>query len=190
MYAEGDTVPAAKFPDAQAADGYKQATVSWTPAQNTALNTTDKAYDKATKTFTFKASATQENTADVVKKNGGLKGVNFGVWKDTTVDANFWKKGVEANTTDADKKATIDAALAEAKVEDTTATKRTTAAKGEYPGTLKVTFKDGSVYEVTPAQGQTAADTNIAQTLYVYEKGEEKPDDPNQPVPDLSLIHI
>ncbi len=39
MYAEGD---------------------SWTPAQNTALNTTDKAYDKATKTFTFKASATQE----------------------------------------------------------------------------------------------------------------------------------
>ena len=59
MYAEGDVVPAEKFPDAQAADGYKQSTVSWTPAQTTQLSTTDKAYDAATKTFTFKASATK-----------------------------------------------------------------------------------------------------------------------------------
>ena len=60
MYAEGDVVPDAKFPDAKAADGYKQATVSWTPAKTTALSTTDKAYDAQTKTFTFKASASKD----------------------------------------------------------------------------------------------------------------------------------
>ena len=64
MYAEGDVVPAEKFPNAEAADGYKQSTVSWTPEKTTALSTTDKAYDAQTKTFTFKASATQETTAD------------------------------------------------------------------------------------------------------------------------------
>lgn len=115
-------------------------------------------------------------TADKIKKLGGLKGVDFGVWKDTSTAGDFWKKGVVANTTDTDKKAKIDDALAGAKVEDTTATPRSTNKKGAYPGTLKVTFKDGSVY-VANEQGATEAKkTNIAQTLHVYDKGDTKPD--------------
>ena len=194
MYANGDSVTADKFPDAKAADGYKEATVTWTPAKENAKVDTNntEAYKEATKTFTFKASATKESTADVVKKNGGLKGVDLAAWVGDTLDANFWKKGVAANTADADKKAKVDAALAEAKVEDTTATKRTTTAKGTFPGTLKVTFKDGSVYEVEAAQGQTPAKTDINQTLYVYDKGDKKPDPQpggkETPVPDGTIF--
>ena len=64
MYAENDTVPEAKFPDAQPESGYQ--TVTWTPAKTTALSTTNTAYNKATKTFTFKASATKKSDKDVI----------------------------------------------------------------------------------------------------------------------------
>ena len=173
-------------------EGYK-GPVTWTPADHTITNTRP-GFVKG-KGFIFRASATQETTADIVKKNGGLKGVDFAAWvgdleklTDDTAKSNFWKKGVAANTTDNTKKATIDAALAEATVEDTTAQKRTTDAKGTFPGTLKVTFKDGSVYEVEAAQGQTPANTNIEQKLYVYDKKDVVPTDPTQPTPEDAVV--
>ena len=66
MYAANDTVPGDKFPAAKAADNYNQDTVTWTPAKTTVLKTTDAAYKEATKTFTFKASATQDNVPSVI----------------------------------------------------------------------------------------------------------------------------
>lgn len=121
-------------------------------------------------------NAKYKTTADLIKELGGLKGVDFGVWKGTSTEGDFWKKGVAANTTDTDKKAKIDEALADATVEDTTNPVRTTTEKGEKKGTLKVTFKDGSVYVVNESATTEAEKTNIAQTLHVYEKGQEKPD--------------
>ena len=180
-------------------DGYKNE-VTWTPTDHKVDTSNSKYYNNKTNTFVFKAST--KSTAEIVTELGGLKGVDFAAWvgdleklTDATAKSNFWKKGVEANTADAAKKATIDAALAEATVEDTTnPQKRTTAAKGEYPGTLKVTFKDGSIYEVTPAQGQKPADTNIAQTLYVYDKGDQKPDPKpggeDKPVPEDTIFVV
>ena len=113
MYAEGDTVPAAKFPDAQAAVGYKQATVTWTPAKDTALATTNQAYDAQTKTFTFKASATQDvpttkNSEDYdphYKNQSGKPGETVQVAPPT-----FTKTGVTGNVpapTDGTKKTTF-----------------------------------------------------------------------------------
>ncbi|WP_311375987.1 hypothetical protein, partial [Anaerococcus lactolyticus] len=119
-------------------------------------------------------NAKYKTTADLIKELGGLKGVDFGVWKDTSTAGDFWKKGVAANTTDNDKKAKIDEALASATVEDTTTPARTTAEAGEKKGTLKVTFKDGSVYVVDDTKNPV--DTNIKQTLHVYDKGDTKPD--------------
>ena len=180
MYAAGDTVDAQKFPNAQAAEGYNPATVTWTPAkENAKVDTSNTdAYKEATKTFTFKASATKnDTTADKIKALGGLKGVDFGAWKDTSTAGKFWNKGIApADGVQAANKQTVQDAIDAATVTDTTTTARTTSATGTFPGTLKVTFADGSVYEVTAAQGQTAADTNIAQTLYVYDKGDTKPD--------------
>ncbi|WP_276886518.1 hypothetical protein [Anaerococcus lactolyticus] len=121
-------------------------------------------------------NAKYKTTADLIKELGGLKGVDFGVWKGTSTEGDFWKKGVAANTTDTDKKAKIDEALADATVEDTTNPVRTTTEKGEKKGTLKVTFKDGSVYVVKENGATEAEKTNIAQTLHVYDKGDKKPD--------------
>ena len=60
MYAKDDQVPADKFPNAQPITAGQ--TVKWTPAkENATVDTTNtNAYDADTKTFTFKASATQE----------------------------------------------------------------------------------------------------------------------------------
>lgn len=121
-------------------------------------------------------NAKYKTTADLIKELGGLKGVDFGVWKGTSTEGDFWKKGVAANTTVAENKAKIDDALAGAKVEDTTNPARTTTEKGEKKGTLKVTFKDGSVYVVKENGATEAEKTNIAQTLHVYDKGDKKPD--------------
>ncbi|MEQ3347291.1 hypothetical protein, partial [Peptoniphilus senegalensis] len=159
--------------------GYK-GPVTWTPKDKT-VTTTSPAYLKRQGYFRFKASATKNTTADEVKALGGLKGVDFAEFVGATLD---WKKGVAPadGVKDTDK-ATIEKAIQEATVEDTTAQKRTTDAKGTFPGTLKVTFKDGSVY-VANEQGATEEEkTNIEQKLYVYDKGDKKPDDENQPVP-------
>ncbi|MDO5037222.1 MAG: hypothetical protein Q4E37_02865, partial [Tissierellia bacterium] len=110
---------------------------------------------------TFTAKATKETTADKVTAAGGLKAVDFGVWKDTEIGSDFWKQGVAAGTSDADKKATIDAALAAATVTDNTTPARSTAAKGDYTGNLKVTFADGSSLPVEN------------QVLYVWENKED-----------------
>ena len=128
----------------------------------------------------------EKTTADKVKALGGLKGVDFAEFVGATLD---WKKGVAPADAvkDADK-ATIENAIKEATVEDTTNPQRTTATKGTFPGTLKVTFKDGSVYVVKAATKEGEKDdTNIEQKLYVYDKGDEKPDDPKQPVPDKTI---
>ena len=173
--------------------GYK-GPVTWKPEDHK-ITLSPPHYNKTRKTFTFRASATTETTADIVKKNGGLKGVDFAAWvgdlenlTDATAKSNFWKKGVAANTTDNTKKATIDAALAEATVEDTTNPQRTTAAKGTFPGTLKVTFKDGSVYVVNEKAATDAEKTNIEQKLYVYDKKDVVPTDPTQPTPEDAVV--
>ena len=130
---------------------------------------------------TFTAKAEAQSTADKVKALGGLKGVDFAVWKDTSTAGKFWNKGIApADGVQEKDKKTVQDAIDAATVTDTTTPGRTTGTKGEYPGTLKVKFADGSVYVVNE-QGTTEAEkTNIAQTLYVYDKGDQKPD-PKQP---------
>ena len=175
-------------------EGYK-GPVTWTPADRT-VKKSSPAFLKRQRYFRFTATATKETTADKVKALGGLKGVDFAAWvgdleelTDATAKSNFWKKGVAANTTDNTKKATIDAALAEATVEDTTEPqKRTTDAKGTFPGTLKVRFKDGSVYVVNEKAATDAEKTNIEQKLYVYDKKDVVPTDPTQPTPEDAVV--
>ena len=165
-------------------EGYKRS-VTWTP-KDKKVTRSSRAFDKRQGYFRFTATATQETTADKVKALGGLKGVDFAEFVGATLD---WKKGVAPadGVKDADK-ATIEKAIQEATVEDTTAQKRTTDAKGTFPGTLKVTFKDGSVY-VANEQGATEAEkTNIEQKLYVYDKKDVVPTDPTQPTPEDAVV--
>ncbi|NMW86031.1 hypothetical protein HKO22_09890, partial [Peptoniphilus sp. AGMB00490] len=145
-------VPAEKFPNAEAQDGYK--TVTWTPAKETVVNEDQE----------FKASATKNTKAEEVTALGGLKPVDIAVWKG---DAITWANGVAAK--EEAKKDQIAALLAAATVTDKTDPARTSDAKGEFEGTLLVTFEDQSTLEVEN------------QMLYVYESGDTKPTD--KPVP-------
>ena len=165
-------------------DGYK-GPVTWTPEKTTPVKNSGPGFVKG-KGFVFKASATKNTTADEVKALGGLKGVDFGEFVGATLD---WKKGVAPADAvkDADK-ATIANAIKEATVEDTTNPQRTTATKGTFPGTLKVTFKDGSVYVVNEKAATEEEKTNINQTLYVYDKKDVVPTDPTQPTPEDAVV--
>ena len=112
---------------------------------------------------TYNAKYTKSK-ADQVTELGGLKAKDIAVW---VGDQITWANGVEAK--DAAKKAEIDALLQGATVTDQS--NRNSDAKGEYKGDLLVTFDDNSTLEVKD------------QMLYVYENGDEKPVDPNKPVP-------
>ena len=112
---------------------------------------------------TYNAQYTKSK-ADQVTELGGLKAKDIAVW---VGDQITWANGVEAK--DAAKKAEIDALLQGATVTDQS--NRNSDAKGEYKGDLLVTFDDNSTLEVKD------------QMLYVYENGDEKPVDPNKPVP-------
>ncbi|MDD7363808.1 MAG: S-layer homology domain-containing protein [Peptoniphilus sp.] len=98
---------------------------------------------------------------------GKLAPAAIGAFVDDAVD---WKEGValnEENKDDAFLQAILDAAT----VKDKTDPVRTTDSANEdgIPGTLLVTFKDGTTLDVPD------------QTLYVYENGAKKPED--KPVP-------
>lgn len=109
-YAKNGTVFQDKdFPqDITFEDGYTKP-VTWTPASHTVSNNIKEGFNKQRNAFIFRASATQESTADKVKALGGLKGVDFAEFVGATLD---WKKGVAPADTvkDADK-ATIENAL-------------------------------------------------------------------------------
>ena len=152
-------------------DGYKEQ-VTWTPADKK-VTTSSRAYDKRKGYFRFTATATKKKAAEEIQEAGGLKGVDLAAWVGDNLDANFWKKGAALadNVQDADGK--LAALLAGATVTDKT--NRTADAKGTFPGTLTVTFADGSSLEVD-------------QKLFVYNKKDEVPTDPTQPTPEDAVV--
>ena len=175
MYAENDTVDSTKFPAAKAEDGYNQATVTWKPAKDTALTTTNQAYKAATKTFTFKAIAKQETTAEKIEALGGLKAKDFGVWvgTDLTVD-KFWRKGVQAK--DSAKETEINALLNKA-TSFTDLSNRTATSEVLDPeeGKIKITFPDSEI-------------TVEKQKLYVWAEKTEVPKGKEDVTPDGSIL--
>ncbi|MBL7574279.1 S-layer homology domain-containing protein [Peptoniphilus asaccharolyticus] len=154
------TLVDADFPQATLENGYKNLT--WTPADKKVTTTNKK----------FTATATPKTTAEKIEGLGGIEGKDLAAWVGDKLDSDFWKKGVEAKSTDTTVKAVVKVAIQAAKkVEDTTTPARTTAAEVLNPtdGKLKITFADDSTLEVT-------------QKLYVYENGAQKPEG-GKPVP-------
>ncbi len=128
-----------KFADVSKAanDGYKD------PAWYVGSDKLDKPYEKEITTSTdFIARATEE-IANKFKTNG-LKAVDITAYKGDKIEGKFWNKGVTVQREDAVLGRLIEAAT----VTDITETKRTTDNAGTFPGTLKVTFEDGSSLEV------------------------------------------
>ena len=122
-------------------DGYK-GPVTWTPEKTTPVKNSGLGFVKG-KGFVFKASATQETTAEEVTELGGLSPETIKVWVKDQID---WSKGVKA-TTEANKDK-VAALLKDATVTDKTDPARTSETAGKYEGTLLVTFKDKSTLEV------------------------------------------
>lgn len=128
-----------KFADVSKAanDGYKD------PAWYVGSDKLDKPYEKEITTSTdFIARATEE-IANKFKTNG-LKAVDITAYKGDKIEGKFWNKGVTVQREDA----VLERLIAEATVTDTTNPARTTEKAGTFPGTLKVTFTDGSSLEV------------------------------------------
>lgn len=135
----GDKLSKDKFADlkGKAKDGYKD------PAWYVGSEKLEKPYEKEITTSTdFLASATEE-IANKFKTNG-LKAVDITAYKGDKIEGKFWNKGVTVQREDAVLERLIEAAT----VTDITETKRTTDNAGTFPGTLKVTFEDGSSLEV------------------------------------------
>ena len=135
----GDKLGQDKFKDlkGKAKDGYKD------PAWYVGSEKLEKPYEKVITTSTdFLASATEE-IANKFKTNP-LKAVDITAYKGDKIEGKFWNKGVTTQREDA----VLERLIESATVTDTTATKRTTDEAGTFPGTLKVTFEDGSSLEV------------------------------------------
>lgn len=145
-------------------DGYKD------PAWYVGSDKLDKPYEKEITTSTeFIARATEE-IANKFKTNG-LKAVDITAYKGDQIGPKFWNKGVTTQREDA----SLERLLAEATVTDTTDSARTTEKAGTFPGTLKVTFTDGSSLEVNN-QKLIVIDTSVDID---YDKGSDK--DANAP---------
>ena len=152
------------FPAVEAQQGYKENSVTWTPAEQTKAWDTNGAYV---------ATAKKQTIAEKVGKDN-LAGVDFGVWQGDPIN---WKKGVKAaEGIDETLKTAIEGYLNDAKtvVSDKTTPARTSATAGKFPGKLTVKFSDNSTLEVEK------------QTLYVWEhktvnnnnnKNDPKPED-------------
>ena len=135
-----------KFVDVSKAanNGYKD------PAWYVGSEKLDKPYEKAITTSTdFLARATEVEANKF--KNNPLKAVDITAYKGDSTDGKFWNKGVTVQKEDA----VLERLIAEAIVTDITkdpTTKedkpRNTNERGTFPGTLKVTFSDGSSLEV------------------------------------------
>ena len=134
-------------------DGYKEQ-VTWTPADKK-VTTSSRAYDKRKGYFRFTATATLETTAEKVTKLGGLSPETIKVWVKDPID---WSKGVKA--TKDENKDKVAELLKDAAVTDKTQPERTSAAAGEFEGTLLVTFKDTSTIEV-PKQMLIVSDDKV-----------------------------
>lgn len=135
----GDKLGQDKFKDlkGKAKDGYKD------PAWYVGSEKLEKPYEKVITTSTdFLASATEE-IANKFKTNP-LKAVDITAYKGDKIEGKFWNKGVTTQREDA----VLERLIESATVTDITATKRTTDEAGTFPGTLKVTFEDGSSLEV------------------------------------------
>ena len=123
--------------EGKANDGYKD------PAWYVGSEKLEKPYEKEITTSTdFIARATEEIANKF--KNNGLKAVDITAYKGDKIEGKFWNKGVTVQREDAVLGRLIEAAT----VTDITETKRTTDNAGTFPGTLKVTFEDGSSLEV------------------------------------------
>lgn len=123
--------------EGKANDGFKD------PAWYVGSEKLEKPYEKEITTSTdFIARATEE-IANKFKTNG-LKAVDITAYKGDKIEGKFWNKGVTVQREDAVLERLIEAAT----VTDITETKRTTDNAGTFPGTLKVTFEDGSSLEV------------------------------------------
>ena len=143
-----------KFPDLEAADGYKNP--KWTTeadAPNTGMVEIKKPWTKEiTKATTFKATAGADAATQIGQN--GLKAVDTTALQGQELDEKFWHKGVAlADNVDAAKKDAFAALLKDATVTDITKKEgqpalRNTNEAGTFPGTLLVTFKDGSTLEV------------------------------------------
>ncbi|WP_135100550.1 Rib/alpha-like domain-containing protein, partial [Peptoniphilus vaginalis] len=161
---EGAKLSRDKFPNLKAQASYKE------PKWNVG-NPWDQVMGKADVTYT--ATAAQKTIAEKIEVLGGIEGKDLAVWVGDTLNADFWKKGVVAKSTDTINKAAVEATIQAAKkVEDVTKPARTTNAEVLNPtaGKLKITFADGSSLEVE-------------QKLYVYAKKTTKPTAPKQPTP-------
>ena len=135
----GDKLGKDKFVDlkGKAKDGYKD------PAWYVGSEKLEKPYEKPITTSTdFLASATEE-IANKFKTNP-LKAEDITAYKGDKIEGKFWNKGVTTQREDA----VLERLIESATVTDITATKRTTDKAGTFPGTLKVTFEDGSSLEV------------------------------------------
>ena len=123
--------------DGKAKEGYKD------PAWYVGSEKLEKPYERQITTYTeFLASATEEIANKF--KNNPLKAVDITAYKGDTIDEKFWNKGVKTQREDA----VLGRLIASATVTDTTDPARNTDKAGTFPGTLKVTFDDGSSLEV------------------------------------------
>ena len=121
--------------DGKANDGYKD------PAWYVGSEKVDKPYEKEITTSTeFIARATEEIANKF--KNNPLKAVDITAYKGDKIEGKFWNKGVTTQREDAVLERLIESATV------TDESGRTTANAGTFPGTLKVTFSDGSSLEV------------------------------------------
>ncbi|RLK63854.1 LPXTG cell wall anchor domain-containing protein [Atopobacter sp. AH10] len=160
---KGTAVPSDKFPQAKAKAGYKNLT--WTPDKDQKVD-----QDKE-----FKASATAKTTAERLQEKSALVAKTIAVFKN---DAITWKDGLglKEGLTEEEKVA-VEKALKDATVTDATSPTRTSNAKGEFKGTLKVTFADKSVLEIKD------------QTLLVYENKQEiTTENKDKPKPSNSVL--
>ena len=135
--------------DGKAKEGYKD------PAWYVGSEKLEKPFERQITTYTeFLASATEEIANKF--KNNPLKAVDITAYKGDTIGEKFWNKGVTTQKEDA----SLERTLADATVTDITETKRTTDKAGTFPGTLKVTFEDGSFIDV-PNQRLIVIDTKV-----------------------------
>ena len=163
----GGKLAADKFADLtnKAKDGYKDP--AWYVGSDKVATPSDMVINSS---IDFIARATELESHKITKENG-LNPVDFTAYKGDTMGEGFWKKGVALQTPNENLQKLLDAA----KVTDESG--RTTANAGTFEGTLKVTFKDGSIIEV-PNQKLTVIDTKV----YIdYDKDPNAKDDANAP---------
>lgn len=156
----GKVLKAEHYPKLELKEGYKDP-ITWTIAPETAITKKEDILGKADKTAAEKITA------------ANLKAVDTTALQGQELTEEFWHKGVAlADNTPADKKDAFAALLKDATVTDKSS--RKTDTDGTFPGTLLVTFKDGSTLEV-PNQKLIVKPNTVKVELDKDAKGAEKP---------------